>query len=124
MTSIAAEGIFKMGYRLKTLNFDRDFKYLFRNGRKLENNLFKLWFVKNELSFDRFVISIPLSVDKRSTTRNELRRRTKEWIRKNLLDETKISNLDIMVSFKKGTNKLTKKDFYEELDKIFKQIIK
>lgn len=113
-----------MGYRLKTLNFDRDFKYLFRNGRKLENNLFKLWFVKNELSFDRFVISIPLSVDKRSTTRNELRRRTKEWIRKNLLDETKISNLDIMVSFKKGTNKLTKKDFYEELDKIFKQIIK
>ena len=107
--------------RLKTFSSDKDFKYLFRHGRKLENNMFKVWFSGNNLSFHRFVFSVPVSVDKRSTVRNKLKRRTKEWVRRNI-GQTNRKNLDVFLSFKKDITQVTKNEFYKELDKIFKQV--
>ena len=104
--------------KLRTLSSDKEFKYLFKNSRKLEDSLFKLWFARNDKFFSRFVFTVPVSVDKRSVVRNRLKRRAKEWVRKNFQNKNE-KNLDIMLYFKKDTSKLTRKSFYEELNKIF-----
>lgn len=105
--------------RLKTISSEEDLRQLFKRGRKLENEWFKLWFRNNNLSFGRFVFSIPTSVDKRATVRNRIRRKAREWVRKNLQDKLKA---DILVYFKKDVLNLTNTQFYEELDRIFRKI--
>ncbi len=67
----------------------------------------------------RFVFVTPRSLDKRSTVRNRLRRRAREWIRKNI-PLTKPN--DTAIFFKKEAIAVSKNKFYEELAKIFTRL--
>ena len=105
--------------KLPTLSSEKDFKFLFRHARKLENDTFKLWTSENSLPRHRFVFSVSLSVDKRSSIRNKLKRRAREWVRNNVKSGTR--HLDFLLSFKKEAARCSKSKFYEELEKIFKE---
>ena len=62
----------------------------------------------------------PLTVDKRSTVRNKLRRRTREWVRRHINELRR--PFDIAIIFKKEAAAATRENFYEELARTFKKI--
>ena len=102
--------------RIYSLTDKDDFRQLFRSGQRLGSGFFRLITRKNSIGHSRFAFITPSSLDKRSTVRNRLRRRAREWIRKNaVLDKPS----DVAVTFKKESLAATKNQFYEELAKIF-----
>lgn len=95
----------------------KDFRVLFRLGRRREFRFFKLIYLPNKLSFSRFAFITPKTVDKRAVVRNRLRRRCREWIRKSLIPLPRA--LDIAITFKKDAHKATRKEFYADLKDLF-----
>ena len=69
--------------RIYSLTDKDDFRQLFRSGQRLGSGFFRLITRKNSIGHSRFAFITPSSLDKRSTVRNRLRRRAREWIRKN-----------------------------------------
>jgi|SRR3989344_4065119 len=104
--------------KLHRLNRPKDFKLLFRSGRRIDSPLFRIISRKNDLDYGRFAFVAPRSIEKRSSVRNSLKRRSREWLRKepDLLREP----LDNAIIFKKEACSATRKEFYEELEKKFK----
>lgn len=103
-------------FRLKS---EQDFRNLFRGGKKMETRLFRIIAHKNRLGFPRFAFVASKAVDKRAVRRNLLRRRAREWIRKNLSASLPF---DAAIYFKKEAAGATKKEFYEELAKTIAKI--
>lgn len=103
-------------YRLKSRH---DFKSLFRRGRRHESPLFKMVYAKNDAGYGRFAFIAAKSVSSRAVKRNTLRRRAREWVRK----QTGIlkTPADIAIIFKKEADSASRKKFYEELEKLFKK---
>lgn len=96
------------------------FRQLFRKGQRFESGFFRLLARKNSIGHSRFAFVTPRSLDKRSSVRNRLRRRAREWVRKNaVLDKPS----DMAVIFKKEALAATKNQFYEELGKIFRRLV-
>lgn len=102
--------------RIYSLIDEADFRQLFRKGRRFESIFFRLLTRKNLVGYSRFAFITPRSLDKRSSVRNRLRRRAKEWIRKNAFFSRPG---DTAVIFKKEAIGAAKNKFYEELAKIF-----
>lgn len=98
---------------------EADLRQLFRKGQRLESGFFRLINRKNLKGYSRFIFIIPRSLDKRSTVRNRLRRRAREWIRKNI---SLAKPNDTAIFFKKEAVTAPKNKFYEELAKIFIQL--
>lgn len=98
----------------------KEFKFLFRNGRRIERPIFRVVFIKNKLGYPRYALIAPKTASKLATTRNRLRRRAKEWIRRN--PQVNLAPYDLAIVFKKEAASASKNRFYEELKKAFEQI--
>lgn len=85
-------------------------------GAKFGSLFFQLMYLPNSLGHGRFVFITPRSLDKRSTVRNRLRRRAREWVRKNISMQRPI---DVVVTCRKEAVTAPSRQFYEELAKIF-----
>ncbi|MDP3779426.1 MAG: ribonuclease P protein component [bacterium] len=101
---------------------EQDFTELFRFGRKKEYRFFRLTLRPHNLAFSRFAFIAPKTVDKRAVVRNRLRRRTREWIRRNI--DSLPRSFDVALFFKKEAKSATRKEFYEDLTIIFQDIAK
>ncbi len=104
-----------------SIRSEKDFKLLFTKGHRLDSRLFRVSVRKNNLGFPRFAFIVPRAVEKRAVLRNRSRRRAREWIRRQ--QKTFSAALDIALVFKKEAIVSSKKTFYEELRKIFAQIL-
>ncbi len=95
------------------LSGPRDFKALFRGGRKKDFPLFRLSVLPNHLSRARIAIVVPKSAEKRAANRNRMRRRVWEWLR----TKTSVFSRSVDVGFyiKKEAFLVSRKKFYEAL---------
>ena len=88
----------------------------FNKGIKFGSRFFLLIYLPNSYGRSRFVFITPRTLDKRSTVRNRLRRRAREWVRKNVF---LLKPRDVVIICKKETVIASRQQFYEELAKIF-----
>lgn len=102
--------------KIYRLTDEVNFRRLFQKGQKIESKFFRLVTGKNSREHSRFAFITSRSLDKRSVVRNRLRRRAREWIRKNAVLNRPS---DTAIIFKKEAVTASKKQFYEELAKIF-----
>lgn len=98
-----------------------DFRLLFYRGEKQESPFFRVLTRRNEAGHARFAYITPRALDKRSSVRNRLRRRAREWIRQQGPELLK-KPLDVAIVFKKRAAAYPRKNFYEELERIFTKI--
>jgi len=88
------------------LTKDNDYKLIFKTGKKISNNYFRVCFLKNNLNHSRFGIIVSNKVSKKATTRNLLKRRIRAILLDNLSNFRQ--NNDIVISLaptvKKETN--------------------
>lgn len=92
-----------------------DFRLLFSRGMRVESPLFRLVWRKNGLTHSRFGFICSKAVSKRAVVRNRLRRRSREWYRKQ--PELFLSPVDLALILKKDAVKATRAAFYEELER-------
>lgn len=90
-----------------------------RGGRKLESPFFRMHIRRNIVLHPRFAFIISKKVATRATVRNTMRRRAREWFRKSPWYS---QSYDTVVTFKKGVENLSKKDFYEALYAIYQRL--
>ena len=79
-------------YRLKK---DREFKKIYRLGRKIKEDFFVIRYLENNLPYSRFGFVIAKTVIKKATKRNLLKRKISEIIRLN--QKKIITGRDIVV---------------------------
>ena len=112
-----------MTMTIKSLRSAKDFRVLFRLGRRIETRFFKLIILPNKTSSTRFAFIASKMVDKRAVVRNRLRRRCREWIRTHVLSLPALhGSMDIAILFKKDAGLATKKEFYSDLAGLFHKI--
>lgn len=109
-----------MRKKIHTLRLQKDFNNAFRKGKRLESPCFRTIIASNNLSYSRFAFIASRQVDKRSSVRNTVRRRTREWVRKNTPKTD--NHKDILFFFNKNSVSCERPEFYEELEKIIKKI--
>lgn len=102
-------------HRLQSI---KDFRTLFRFGRRQDSLLFKIVTRPNSLSFTRIAFIAPKTVDKRAVVRNRLRRRAREWVR--VYAPPPEQSIDIALTFKKGAGDARKDLFYEDIKSLFR----
>lgn len=102
--------------KLRPLRERKEFTLLSRTGYRVESGSFRLFWRRKRTGDIRLAVVIPRATDKRATKRNLLRRRAKEWFRKNLHELGE--GLDAALFVKKDAVYLPRKQFYEELHKI------
>ena len=61
--------------KINRLKSDRDFRNVFKNGGTLENQLFRVKYLKNQKNASRFGFIISAKISKKATIRNFLKRR-------------------------------------------------
>ena len=81
--------------KFNRLKSDKDFKNVFKNGKTLENQFFRVKFLKNRQGFSRFGFIISAKLLKKATARNVLKRRLRA-ISRTLIKDLK-SNYDIVI---------------------------
>lgn len=81
--------------KIHRLKSDKDFKNVFKNGKTLENQFFRVKFVKNQKKFSRFGFVISVKLLKKAVSRNILKRRLRAICR-SLLKDLK-SGFDIVI---------------------------
>lgn len=106
-------------YRLKS---PQNFRFIFGRGRRAESAFFKAVFAKNDFNHGRFAFVVPKAVSKSAVMRNTLKRRAREWIRKN--ERVSCQSADLVLIFKKEAAGLSKNKFYEELEKILGKVFR
>jgi ribonuclease P protein component len=99
---------------------NQDIYSVLRKGRRFSFPLFRFTIRKNAYPYARFAYVAPRTVDKRAVVRNLLRRRVREWIRKQpqLLQQS----TDIVITFTQAAARTPRKQFYEELKSAFQKI--
>ncbi len=105
---------------IRSLTKKNDVSLLLRRGKKIESPLFRLTVLPNKLLYSRIVVVVSKSVDKRAVKRNLLRRRIKEWLRKDIFFQS--LRVDAVFLVKKDAASSKKTFFYEELERISKKI--
>ncbi|QQG44884.1 MAG: ribonuclease P protein component [Candidatus Sungiibacteriota bacterium] len=101
--------------KLLTVKNPKDFHALLRRGQKTESPFFRVVVNRTSLSNSRFVFVAPKSVDRRSTKRNVLRRRLREWVRRN--PNVFIHPSDFLIFIKKEAAGASRTNFYEDFKK-------
>jgi len=106
--------------KLHLLRSPDDFRRVLRRGRDIKSPLFRVIFVSRNFGSARFGFFVSRFLDKRAFVRNRLRRRAREWIRRQarLLKMPK----DVIIIFKKEAIQAERRKFYEELAKIFERL--
>jgi ribonuclease P protein component len=107
--------------RENRLRRPQDFKTLFTKGRRVDSAFFRISARRNFLAHPRFAFIVSGSVEKRAVRRNLVRRRAREWIRKNM--ESFREPVDLAILFKKEALASTKKRFYEELESAINRVL-
>lgn len=102
--------------KINRLKSDKDFKNIFKNGRTLENNFFRIKFLKNQKNYSRFGFIISTKVLKEATLRNTLKRRLRAASRF-LVKDLKLG-LDIVIWPKKITAFLNYRDIANSLKEL------
>lgn len=102
------------------LKKDKDFKRVFKEGRRLVQDFLLFSYLKNDLEYSRVGIVISSKVVKKATARNLLKRRIREAVRP-LLDNNK-THFDIVILVKSGV-KNDFKTIKREIEKALGQII-
>jgi len=93
------------------LTKERDFKKINRSGRSFFSSYFRLKYLTNNLSLNRFAIVVSTKISKKATERNRLKRQIREIIR---LNQNKIKiDHDVVVAAQ--TQALGKN--YQDLEK-------
>lgn len=100
------------------LKKENDFKSIFKNGKPCNGNLLFLKFKKNNLQISRFGFIVSKKISKKATTRNKIKRRLREIVRKNL-DNIK-QGFDIVIWTKE---EILDKN-YQEIEKGMKELLK
>ena len=103
--------------RIYHLRAQKDFKRVFRYGKRIESPFFRMSYITGTESHPRFAFVVPKTVSKKAVVRNTLRRRAREWARTRVL--LSLSPLDIVVFFKKDALEISRKQLYGELSKQF-----
>lgn len=99
-----------------------EIRLVFRQGVRIDTEFFRAIVKKNRFSTARFAFVVPYTVDKRSTIRNKLRRRIKEWVRKYLLFSNK--GIDVVLVAKKQSVLVSRKKIYKDLEYLVSKIEK
>jgi len=73
----------------------RDFEHIFSSGRSINGKLFRLKFLKNSLSLNRFAVVVSSKVSKKAVIRNRVRRRA--WATIAAMDSGFKNNLDVVL---------------------------
>lgn len=98
---------------INRLRSDDDFKRVFRNGRTLENQFFRVKFSKNQKNVNRFGFVVSNKLSKKATVRNTVKRRLRSICRP--LTENSKNGFDIVIWPKTSSIKLKYKDFSHNL---------
>ncbi len=88
--------------------------------RRLDSDFFRVTLRKSVLPSSRVTLIAPRSSEKRAVRRNRIRRRTREWLRKNAKLFRHPVTLDIL--FKKEAFASTRKLFYVELERTINRV--
>lgn len=72
------------------LSKQKDFDYIFKNGKTIKGGFFKIFFLKNNLKENRFAIIINKKVSKNAVTRNKIKRLIRKNIEVFIFSEKKI----------------------------------
>lgn len=107
-----------MRSKLASLRGKKDFSLIWRTGQKIESGSFRLSYRRNSSSRTRVAVVVPRAVDKRATRRNLLRRRAREWVRKNH-DQILRDSYDLVLFLKKEARMADRAQLYEELGQVF-----
>lgn len=108
----------KVDGSLRGLKGTREIGLLFKQGRRVKSGLLRAVFRKNSLGQIRLVLVTPRAVSKSAVVRNRIRRRAKEWLRRY---RASLAPVDIALIFKKEATQITRKQFYEELERIIRK---
>ncbi|OGD25577.1 ribonuclease P protein component [Candidatus Azambacteria bacterium RIFCSPHIGHO2_01_FULL_40_24] len=93
---------------INRLKSDEDFKNVFKNGKKSENQFFRIKFLKNQKNLSRFGFIISTKLLKKATVRNILKRRLR-MICRHLLKDLKCK-FDVVIWPKTNSISLNYKD--------------
>lgn len=99
--------------RINRLGRGKELGTLLRYGRRISSPLFQLLVRPSGRAHPRFVLVAARTVDKRAVVRNRLRRRAREYLRKNMAGLP--PGLDIAVIIKKEAASASRNEFYEDL---------
>lgn len=102
------------------LKSDRDFKRVFKNGRILENNFFRIKFFRNQKNTNRFGFIVSNRISNKATVRNSLRRRLRS-ASKSLLKNYG-TGFDIVIWPKIEAVKLKYADLYFNLNVLINKL--
>lgn len=92
--------------------------FVLRKGRRFETLSFVVFSRESPSTHSRFVFIVSQKVAARSTVRNRLRRRVREWVRTHA--EHVLVPLDIAFIFKKEAAAVSRHTLYAELEKIMR----
>ena len=106
---------------LTSLRSEQDIKELLGRGRALENSFFKVIYKNRAVGNGRLLLVVSKTVSKKAVVRNKLRRRIREWIRRNYIPTR---NTDLAVFVKRSAATIPRKDFYKELATLYEKISK
>lgn len=85
------------------LTKDKDYKFIFKNGKKSSNNYFRVCFLKNNIGHSRFGIIVSNKVSKKATVRNLLKRKIRAILSNNLSNFSQ--NYDIIINLSPSVKK-------------------
>jgi len=97
----------------------KDFTSVFQNGWGKSNEYFLIKIKPNKEKLDRFGLVVSRNVDSKIVTRNKLKRRMREVVRK-ILKEKLTQGYDIVIVAKKESKKAT----FQEIDRGIRDLLK
>ncbi len=98
---------------------EKFFTKIYQSGRKIYTPFLRLYWINNNLEFNRFGIVVSLKVSKRSTKRNLLKRRIRAIIKEEMPNLRQ--GFDILVITNYKTITLSYKELKDNLLKLFYQ---
>ena len=99
--------------KVNRLSSDSDFKRVFKSGRTLENQFFRIKFSKNQKGVNRFGFVVNNKMSKKAVVRNNIKRRLRSICRP--LTGSKDNSFDMVVWPKTSSIRLKYIDFSNNL---------
>jgi len=100
------------------LGSQADFGRVFKNGNKISNQYCNIRYLANQLGYCRFAIIVSNKISNKATARNQIRRRVKAILIKNLSNFSK--NFDIVITVLPALRVLK----YQKIEEILLNLLK
>jgi ribonuclease P protein component len=94
-----------------------DIDNVFKKGKAMAGGLFFLRFVKNDTSTNRFAFVVSCKVSKKSVTRNKIKRRLREIVKKLTLNT--LSGFDFLIIAKPPIINKSFKEIEKDVNEVF-----